>query len=239
MQPQSARRLNVYDSKHNFDKYRAEYQDKFERLPYISPAHLKRWYEPGTPRSVIEHVFNRDLSRKEKIERTQEERDQALKEVEQFREWAQKTLFSARRGGRCRTIMLVPHGRPGANYRDTKPSRTRYHPRYGSFEPGADGLCWQHGRSNVVSSGPSTAAPALDPVLIVSAMGTPQLLIPSKCPDNVSVAPPSLTHALCHSWAEPIPVQGVGTRGACPHLHDHSRWPSHRFDAARGRATDS
>lgn len=44
-------------------------------------------------------------------------------------------------------------------------------------------------------SGPSIAPPALNAVFTVSAMGTPQLLIPSKCPNQlVSVASPSLTH---------------------------------------------
>ncbi|KAK0750252.1 amidase [Schizothecium vesticola] len=131
----SAKLLNFYDNKHNFDKFRAEYQKKFEKSAYISPSHLKRW--------------------EEKVNKTQEERDRSLQEIEQFREWAQKTLFSTRGDGSSNTIMLVPHGRPGANYRDTEPSP---------------------------ASGPSTAPPALSAVFTVSAMGTPQLLIPSKCP---------------------------------------------------------
>jgi hypothetical protein len=83
------------------------------------------------------------FTRDEKIKKTQEERDESLEQVEQFREWAQKTLFSTRGDGSSSTIMLVPHGRPGANYRDAEPSPARYDPSFISIpDPGADGFCW-------------------------------------------------------------------------------------------------
>lgn len=43
MYPQSAKLLNFYDNKHNFDKFRDEYQEKFGKSAYISPSHLARW----------------------------------------------------------------------------------------------------------------------------------------------------------------------------------------------------
>jgi hypothetical protein len=55
---QLAKLLNCYDNKHNFDKFRAKYEETFEKSAYISPSHLKRWYEPCTPTSGTEHVSN-------------------------------------------------------------------------------------------------------------------------------------------------------------------------------------
>ncbi|KAK1833473.1 amidase signature domain-containing protein [Podospora conica] len=129
----ATKELNFYDNKHNFDKFRAAYQEKFKKSAYISPAQLARW--------------NR------KDDETQQERDQSLKEVELFRAWAGQTLLSSRGDGRYDTIMIVPHGRPGANYRDVPPPTSP-------------------------CSGPSTKPKILNAVYTVSAMGTPQLLIP-------------------------------------------------------------
>lgn len=38
-----------------------------------------------------------------------------------FRAWTLENLFSVGSDGTCQTIMIVPQGRPGANYRDIEP----------------------------------------------------------------------------------------------------------------------
>nr|ODN88537.1 hypothetical protein L204_06392 [Cryptococcus depauperatus CBS 7855] len=93
--------LNRYDGYHNFDEFRSQYRERFHKEPYASPSHTDRW--------------------KQGAENTPEERKNAFDMILRFRKWVFEHVFSVGNDGRCRTILVVPHGRPGANYRDVKP----------------------------------------------------------------------------------------------------------------------
>ncbi|EFR04156.1 amidase [Nannizzia gypsea CBS 118893] len=90
--------LGGYDSYHYFDDFRSQYFQKFQKPPYVSPTHTERW----------------KLDEAE----TSEERSKAFEMIPRFRAWAFEKLLPISREGTCQTIMIVPHGRPGANYRD-------------------------------------------------------------------------------------------------------------------------
>ncbi len=62
----------------------------------------------------------RDLDRNE----PPETREKALKHVTIFKQWALTNLFAVTEDGSSSTVILVPHGRPGANYRDRKPDKS-------------------------------------------------------------------------------------------------------------------
>lgn len=53
--------------------------------------------------------------------KTADARENALEYVTVFKKWAFDNIFSVDENGDCSTIILVPHGRPGANYRDATP----------------------------------------------------------------------------------------------------------------------
>ncbi|KAI1120835.1 amidase signature domain-containing protein [Nemania abortiva] len=118
--------INNYDNVHNFDDFRREYRTRFGKTPYVSPAHTQRWENA------------------EKV--TLEEREKAMKQAVAFRKWASETLF----GNDSSVVMLVPQGRPGANYRDIVNNT-------GGFGiPGGPG----------------------GPIFVTSVLGVPQVVIP-------------------------------------------------------------
>ncbi|KAM5460203.1 hypothetical protein MferCBS49748_007745 [Microsporum ferrugineum] len=123
--------LGGYDSYHYFDDFRSQYFQKFQKPPYVSPAHTDRW----------------KLDEAE----TLEGRSKAFEMIPRFRAWALEKLFSVNGDGTCQTIMIVPHGRPGANYRD------------GRSEPSSSG-----------DTGPYKG----DPTFFTSMLGVPQIVVP-------------------------------------------------------------
>ncbi|KAI1423369.1 hypothetical protein F5Y12DRAFT_758083 [Xylaria sp. FL1777] len=118
--------VNGYDNLHNFDEFNEMYRLKFGKEPYVSPTHRERW---DTRRNV-----------------TAQERDEGLVKMQKYREWAANVLF----GGDSTKLMVVPQGRPGANYRD--------------------------GVGN--SSHPGTPSGPLGPIFTISMWGLPQVIIP-------------------------------------------------------------
>ncbi|KAI0469333.1 amidase signature domain-containing protein [Xylaria cf. heliscus] len=122
----TSEQINRYDNVHNFDEFRNEYQRRFQKPAYVSPAHTQRW----------------DNARKV----TLEQREQAMKQAIIFRKWAADTLF----GNDSSVVMIIPQGRPGANYRDITNN-------IGGFG---------------IPGGPS------GPILVATVLGVPQVVIP-------------------------------------------------------------
>ncbi|KAK0621468.1 amidase signature domain-containing protein [Bombardia bombarda] len=83
---------------HSFDNFRAEYQAKFGKKPYVSPSHLQRW-KSG-----------------EKI--TQEARDAALKKTQIYTSWFNREILQIDQSGKSRTILVAPIGSSQPSYRD-------------------------------------------------------------------------------------------------------------------------
>ncbi|RWA09516.1 hypothetical protein EKO27_g5579 [Xylaria grammica] len=122
----TSEQLNRYDNVHNFDEFRREYKERFGKTAYVSPAHTQRW-------EISEKV-------------TAEEREKAIKQGIVFRKWASEALF----GNDSSVVMLVPQGRPGANYRDITTNT-------GGFGiPGGPG----------------------GPAFVISLLGVPQIVLP-------------------------------------------------------------
>jgi len=93
----SANHINQYYVYHSFDGFRKEYQEEFGQQPYVSPSHLARWERGATV--------------------TDEERDQSLAKIDVFKKWVDREIWQ-RHDQSDISIMIVPQGRPGANYRD-------------------------------------------------------------------------------------------------------------------------
>ncbi|KAI0103174.1 amidase signature domain-containing protein [Nemania sp. FL0031] len=121
----TSEQINKYDNVHNFDEFRSEYKNRFGKTAYVSPAHTQRWDDS------------------DKV--TRAEHDQAMKQAIAFRKWACETLL----GNDSSVVMLVPQGRPGANYRDI-------------INTGGFGI----------PGGPG------GPILVTSLLGVPQVVIP-------------------------------------------------------------
>ncbi|KAK0617684.1 amidase signature domain-containing protein, partial [Immersiella caudata] len=92
-----SRAVNRYENYHVFDDFRSEYRKTFGKSPYLSPSRAERWQEGA---AITVESFNKG----ERI-------------VNEFREWSPSQLFVGESEDSS-AIMLVPHGRPGANYRD-------------------------------------------------------------------------------------------------------------------------
>ncbi|KAF1955681.1 putative amidase [Byssothecium circinans] len=120
--------VNGYYVYHTFGDFRQDYPAKFGKQPYVSPAHKARW------------------DRGSKI--TTEERDQSLDRISIFRQWFNKEIWNVEDSGDF-AIMIVPQGRPGANYRDVV------------GEP---------------AGGPSSNS--YTPIFTTSMIGCPQLVVP-------------------------------------------------------------
>ena len=92
-------------------------------------------------------------SKGEKV--TAGQREEAVQELAVFRRWIKDHVFKTTPQDSAETIMLLPLGRAGPNYRDTLPKS---------------------------SSAPPTVADltAYDPVLFASMIGYPQIVVPSK-----------------------------------------------------------
>jgi hypothetical protein len=69
------------------------------------------------------------------INTTKKQRDQGLRECETVAKWMAKEVLTPR------TIMLIPAGRPGANYRDTIPEPRRGAATRYCFQPNVLGYC--------------------------------------------------------------------------------------------------
>ncbi|PMD44122.1 amidase signature enzyme [Hyaloscypha variabilis F] len=133
---------NFYDGYHTYDDFIAGYEEKFKKKVYTSPFMTTRWQRG--------------------INTTKEQRDQGLQECETVAKWMAKEVLTPG------TIMLIPAGRPGANYRDTIP------------EPGRGGP-------------PDTA---FSPMYLATAIGAPHLIVPigqnpfeSRVSGNTEYAP--------------------------------------------------
>ncbi|KAK3382131.1 amidase signature domain-containing protein [Lasiosphaeria ovina] len=82
---------NFYDGYHVYDDFGAGYQQRFGKKVYTSPFTTARWQRG--------------------IDTTKEQRDQGLRECETVAKWMAVNVLTAD------TIMLLPVGTPGANYR--------------------------------------------------------------------------------------------------------------------------
>ncbi|KAJ5811409.1 amidase [Penicillium riverlandense] len=95
-----AGKVNVFDGYHSFDDFRREYSEKFGKEPYLSPTQKERW-EDGAA------VSNED-------------REESIAKIDIFKAWVMDHVLEVNDGNTMR-VMLVPQGRPGANYRDGTP----------------------------------------------------------------------------------------------------------------------
>lgn len=59
-------------------------------------------------------------SRENNAKVTAEQRENAVEQLQVFKRWIWKHVFEMDDKGESRTLMIVPHGRPGANYRDVE-----------------------------------------------------------------------------------------------------------------------
>ena len=71
-----------------------------------------------------------DLDRDSRRNEPPETRERALRHVASFKEWTLANLFAVTEDGTSSTVILVPHGRPGANYRDREPEKSGLDPPY-------------------------------------------------------------------------------------------------------------
>ncbi|KAI1121232.1 amidase signature enzyme [Nemania abortiva] len=117
---------NYYDGFHSYDTFRQEFQQKYGFPPYTSPFMTQRW------------ALCDDISK--------EERDQGLKVLKVYDAWVRDHVLKE---GIEDNVMILPLGRPGANYRDIAP------------QPGGE-----------------FTTSAYDPMDFSSALGLPQLIIP-------------------------------------------------------------
>ncbi|KAI0099877.1 amidase signature enzyme [Nemania sp. FL0031] len=117
---------NYFDGYDSYDTFRQEFQEKYGFPPYTSPFMTKRW-------GLCDHI-------------SKEQRDQGLREIEVYYTWVRDHVVKE---GLEDNIMVLPLGRPGANYRDIVP------------QPGAE-----------------FSTSAYDPIDFASVLGLPQLVIP-------------------------------------------------------------
>ncbi|KAK4447245.1 amidase [Podospora aff. communis PSN243] len=174
--------VNVYDNYHLFEDFRSEYRQTFGKPPYVSPSHTKRWYGFLSPKFTASARFTGsdfDFNRKDGEAKTRESRDEAEGIVNEFREWSRKHLFVGESEDSS-AIILVPHGRPGANYRDS-----------GDAAPAA-------ASKETTTPAPSSSAPPprCGAVFTMSMVGAPQLIVPigqnpyhSRVSDRTEYAP--------------------------------------------------
>ncbi|KAJ4303457.1 hypothetical protein N0V90_002352 [Kalmusia sp. IMI 367209] len=127
----SAFTVNGWYGYHNFDAFRQGYLEKFGKKPYVSPSHTARWAKNA--------------------KYTEADRDESLAKIKVFKDWWNEHIWNVDDAG-AYTIMIVPQGRPGANYRDRI-----------SNSSGGD-------------SGPDTKS--YDEIFITSMLGCPQLIVP-------------------------------------------------------------
>ncbi|KAK3297432.1 amidase signature domain-containing protein, partial [Chaetomium fimeti] len=90
---------NYYDGYHTYDKFRNDFQAKFGYPPYTSPFMTRRW-------ALASNI-------------TQEQRDQGLAELEVYYTWVRDEILKP---DTEYNFILLPLGRPGANYRDIVPT---------------------------------------------------------------------------------------------------------------------
>ncbi|KAJ5116053.1 hypothetical protein N7456_000401 [Penicillium angulare] len=100
---------NFYDGYHVYDDLIAGHQREFEKKVYTSPFMTTRWQRG--------------------IDTTKEERDRGIAECETVAAWIYSEILTAG------SIMLLPLGRPGANYRDLIPEPSRGGPPETAFSP--------------------------------------------------------------------------------------------------------
>ncbi|KAK4139840.1 putative amidase [Dichotomopilus funicola] len=117
---------NYYDGYHTYDKFRDGFQAKFGHPPYASPFMTRRW---GLATNI-----------------TQEQREQGLAELGVYYTWVRGHILKP---DTEYNFVLLPLGRPGANYRDIVPT------------PGGE-----------------LSESAYDPVDFATVLGLPQLVIP-------------------------------------------------------------
>lgn len=101
---------------HNFDDFRHDYRAKFGKQPYVSPSHTARWW--GRP--WLWYVSSDWAIRARGAKWTKEQLDESHGKLKVFKEWWAKQIWKVDDQANF-TIMIVPHGRPGANYRDAVP----------------------------------------------------------------------------------------------------------------------
>ncbi|KAK0701218.1 amidase signature domain-containing protein [Apiosordaria backusii] len=94
----ASRNSFFYDDYHSFDKFRADYFEKFGKRPYISPPVRWQW----------------DLSSKI----TAEERDEAVERLDVYRQWFTEHVLQE---GKRDTIVLIPIENILPRYRDDPP----------------------------------------------------------------------------------------------------------------------
>ncbi len=83
---------------------------------------------PSTAYSVRDFVT--ELDRDSRRHEPPETRKKALRHVDSFKKWALANLFAVTEDGASSTVILVPHGRPGANYRDREPEKSGFSAPY-------------------------------------------------------------------------------------------------------------
>lgn len=127
----SAFAVNGYFGYHNFDAFRHDYQELFGKKPYVSPSHTARWAKNS--------------------KYTEEERDEGLQKIKVFKKWWNEHIWKVDSEGGY-TVMVVPQGRPGANYRDRVPEST-------AGDAGPDPKSYT-------------------PIFVTSMLGCPQLVVP-------------------------------------------------------------
>ncbi|KAH6617363.1 amidase signature domain-containing protein [Chaetomium tenue] len=89
---------NYYDGYHTYNKFRDDFQEKFGYPPYASPFMTRRW---GLATNII-----------------QEHRDQCLDDLGVYYDWVLDNILKP---DTEYNFVLLPLGRPGANYRDIVP----------------------------------------------------------------------------------------------------------------------
>ncbi|KAK4194619.1 amidase signature domain-containing protein [Triangularia verruculosa] len=118
---------NYYDGFHTYDRFRDDFQQKFGHPPYVSPFMTRRW---GLASNI-----------------TKEQRDQGLAELNVCYQWVRDSILKPEAEY---NFVLLPLGRPGANYRDIVPT-----------------------------AGGEFSESAYDPVDFCTVLGLPQIVIPS------------------------------------------------------------
>lgn len=87
-----------YDGYHEYDHFRDEYRQVFDKEPYVGPYMRFRW-DNGA-----------------KV--TKEERDTGLAELKIFRDWVMESVFKPDPTTGSNAILIIPSGNGGPKYRD-------------------------------------------------------------------------------------------------------------------------
>ncbi|KAJ5735194.1 uncharacterized protein N7483_000319 [Penicillium malachiteum] len=145
---------NFYDGHHVYDEFISGYQKRFSKKVYTSPFMTSCWNE------VTNAIFD-ECERQLGNDITKEERDRGLQECEIFSPWIYSKVLTPE------VIMLLPLGRPGANYRDSV--------------------------GNATAGPPSTT---FSPIYFSTIIGAPQVVVPvgqnpfeSRVSGNIECAP--------------------------------------------------